>query len=89
MSEPTAHEAAAPKLGDLVRLNSGGPNMTVEHTRSDGFTGCVWFVDDEAYRDAFPTAALVVERAPLRVVVGRGGGRGGGSHTGGGGGSAA
>ena len=43
------------RTGDLVRLNSGGPVMTVwEVERSEqGIVRTVWFVGEELKRDGF------------------------------------
>ncbi|WP_108178826.1 DUF2158 domain-containing protein [Phreatobacter oligotrophus] len=30
-------------VGDLVRLKSGGPTMTVERVDDDGMVQCLWF----------------------------------------------
>jgi uncharacterized protein YodC (DUF2158 family) len=76
-SAPAAAPAIA--IGDTVQLVTGGPNMVVEHHRTDGFTGCVWFFDGEAYREAFPTNALRKPSGTLSVVIGKGGGGGGGA----------
>lgn len=31
------------KIGDVVRLKSGGPNMTVDEIMDDNFVICIWF----------------------------------------------
>lgn len=31
------------KIGDVVKLKSGGPDMTVTYTGSDGKLDCTWF----------------------------------------------
>jgi uncharacterized protein YodC (DUF2158 family) len=58
------------KIGTVVRLNSGGPLMTVEEvmklTRKSGDidgVACYWFHNDESYpsRHVFPVEALKVE----------------------------
>lgn len=49
------------KVGDTVRLNSGGPLMTVEGFGTyDGEqkVQCVWFVKTETKRGTFPPAVL-------------------------------
>jgi uncharacterized protein YodC (DUF2158 family) len=33
------------KVGDVVRLKSGGPQMTVKEVRRDGKLACIWFDD--------------------------------------------
>ena len=54
--------------GEVVRLKSGGPNMTVENVGQRGMTGdptvwCVWFdLERKRQRDTFTPEAL--ERAP-------------------------
>lgn len=69
-----ATETKTLKLGDVVRLKSGGPLMTVHELNStwekDGlrFTGtiCVWFVNDasgqdfKAYHSIFAPESLEV-----------------------------
>lgn len=63
------------KLGDVVRLKSGGPLMTVitipDHGRR---VTCQWFsVENCAYEGQFPLAGLnVVHRTPEPVVVSAG-----------------
>jgi uncharacterized protein YodC (DUF2158 family) len=49
------------KVGDTVRLKSGGPLMTVE-ILEEGTAHCVWFNGTTAIRGGFPVAALEVER---------------------------
>ena len=36
------------KLGSVVRLKSGGPEMTVSGVHSDGRAFCTWFVQGKA-----------------------------------------
>ncbi len=50
------------KVGDLVKLKSGGPMMTV--TRVDSFgirtiVRCTWFADSKKEQGEFPPEALV------------------------------
>lgn len=43
--------------GDVVKLKSGGPRMTVSSVdQGDAF--CYWFVDHEVRRNTFPLAVL-------------------------------
>jgi uncharacterized protein YodC (DUF2158 family) len=51
------------KTGDVVKLKSGGPAMTVTGQGSDGNgnprTNCTWFGGDDTERNgAFPAEAL-------------------------------
>lgn len=56
--------------GNVVKLKSGGPAMTVERVGDFNYRGvdyvggvvCVWFHDREAHRDAFDTAALELRK---------------------------
>lgn len=52
--------------GDVVRLKSGGPPMTISKT-IDGYSGpkaevlvCLWFVDGKLEEARIPTNALVL-----------------------------
>jgi uncharacterized protein YodC (DUF2158 family) len=51
---------AAFQVGDVVRLKSGGPAMTVTKT---GFGAdmvlCEWFEEGDAKQKSFPTASLI------------------------------
>ena len=49
------------KVGDVVRLRSGGPAMTVEAI--DGSAARVVWIDDkqQTHRDSFPLATLALE----------------------------
>jgi uncharacterized protein YodC (DUF2158 family) len=55
------------QVGDIVKLKSGGPDMTVE-SFDDSIVGmyvnCVWFDGSEVKRNRFPTAAVESARAP-------------------------
>lgn len=49
------------KPGDLVKLKSGGPAMTVESVdRKEGGFVCLWFTDGELDSDTFVSAVLVM-----------------------------
>jgi len=45
-----------PELGDLVRLKSGGPNMTV--VAVDKLVSCCWFVGEVVSSMTVPSEAL-------------------------------
>jgi uncharacterized protein YodC (DUF2158 family) len=36
------------KLGDVVRLKSGGPDMTVSEVTKDGYVVAMWYVEQVA-----------------------------------------
>ena len=40
------------KIGDVVRLKSGGPRMTVEDLSGE-YASCVWFENSRALRGEF------------------------------------
>ena len=46
------------KIGDLVKLRSGGPWMTVWHRRSDEVYDVEWFAGEHLMRDAFSELEL-------------------------------
>ena len=51
------------KVGDPVKLTSGGALMTVEEVQADGDVHCTWFnVNNELKRDVFHPAMLVLWR---------------------------
>lgn len=52
-------------VGDVVRLNSGGPLMTVDYLRDDSTIQVVWFAGDELRRDAFEAQELLSMSAPI------------------------
>jgi uncharacterized protein YodC (DUF2158 family) len=45
------------KAGNIARLRSGGPNMTVESVASDG-VWCLWFEGKRRNRKLFPASTL-------------------------------
>lgn len=59
LSKPTpAPEAWQPAVGDVVRLKSGGPAMTVAELR-DHNAACDWFHEGERDTGLFPLATLI------------------------------
>lgn len=54
------------RVGDVVRLKSGGPDMTVESLRGGGLVDCVWFHEGGAARGHFlaPTLDTVTRAKP-------------------------
>ena len=52
------------KLGDVVRLNSGGPPMTVEDTdggsSEEGKIRCEWFLRDRLHHEVFHRDCLTL-----------------------------
>ena len=49
-------------LGEVVRLKSGGPNMTITNMNVLGIVGavdCTWFVNDKQEHGPFAMEALV------------------------------
>lgn len=57
------------QVGDVVRLKSGGPAMTVEHSNFTYIVDVVW-IDEEngTYRDRFHEAMLVLEPTPAELA---------------------
>ena len=55
------------KIGDIVRLKSGGPKMTVEGFKWDHLKNCydnnqvqcTWFVEQERHTEYFTNGALI------------------------------
>lgn len=47
------------QIGDVVRLKSGGPDMTVTYLGTDGQIQCEWYEGGQFAHHAFPPAALV------------------------------
>jgi uncharacterized protein YodC (DUF2158 family) len=55
------------KPGDVVRIKSGGPKMTVAQIGQRASTGddsvwCVWFEGAKKCGDVFPPDALMIEQ---------------------------
>ncbi len=40
------------KIGDVVRMRSGGPTMTVKHVDPDGAVHVVWFDSEDHLQQA-------------------------------------
>jgi uncharacterized protein YodC (DUF2158 family) len=45
------------KAGDVVRLRSGGPPLTISKLSGEG-AHCMWFEGDFLHQQVFPAAAL-------------------------------
>ena len=55
------------KIGDIVRLKSGGPDMTISYEsslRSGEFT-CIWFVNGEERGFVFREETLIAVTAKI------------------------
>jgi uncharacterized protein YodC (DUF2158 family) len=49
------------QAGDVVKLKSGGPLMTIKHLDSNGSFWCEWFADFDVRQHTFkPTSLKVV-----------------------------
>lgn len=49
------------KVGDIVQLKSGGPNMTIQNVPAGGISyGCQWFSGKKLEHGVFPEDSLVV-----------------------------
>jgi uncharacterized protein YodC (DUF2158 family) len=46
------------KVGDVVQLKSGGPEMTVEEIKPSNNVSCVWFQTPDFIRRTFSIAVL-------------------------------
>lgn len=63
------------KVGDVVRLKSGGPNMTIEmdaesNYESKGQIRCVWFDGKKKLMDDFVPATLTkADQSPISFGV--------------------
>ncbi|MCL6366201.1 DUF2158 domain-containing protein [Pectobacterium carotovorum subsp. carotovorum] len=47
------------KVGDIVSLKSGGPEMTVKAVYSDGDITCQWFAGKKLESGDFPVSSLI------------------------------
>jgi len=55
------------KVGDVVRLKSGGPDMTVEAIEDDQYVSCVWFQGNNVLRNTFG-APLLLKPSPKAAI---------------------
>lgn len=52
-----------PAVGDVVRLKSGGPHVTVKAITADGLASCLWFtVNGQYHQLPVPVATLELVR---------------------------
>jgi uncharacterized protein YodC (DUF2158 family) len=51
------------KVGDVVRLKSGGPAMTIEQVHADKAL-CSWFEGSKTHKQMFPLQALELDDEP-------------------------
>lgn len=55
--------------GNLVRLKSGGPLMTVNSMpQTDGLVSAEWFVEGKLQRDRFDVESLVRVEEPMELT---------------------
>ncbi len=47
-------------IGDIVKLKSGGPEMTVQRNVSNGHYRCQWFAGKKLESGSFPISSLVL-----------------------------
>jgi uncharacterized protein YodC (DUF2158 family) len=57
------------KIGDVVQLKSGGPNMTIESDAGEGNFVCQWFDGSEVKRTTFQGASLRAPEASAAPAV--------------------
>ena len=56
-------------MGDVVKLKSGGPAMTIQHFTGDGDACCQWFdAKGDVKFSAFPQASLAVD-TPSKFIA--------------------
>jgi uncharacterized protein YodC (DUF2158 family) len=51
-------------IGDVVRLKSGSPLMTVTSEYNPKAIQCEWFERHQAYKQNFPEGALIINKEP-------------------------
>lgn len=59
-AEPEPAQPCQPAVGDVVRLKSGGPQVTVKAITSDGLASCIWFDPNGQYHQ-LPVPASCLE----------------------------
>jgi uncharacterized protein YodC (DUF2158 family) len=58
------------KAGDVVRLKSGGPKMTVRRAETDGEVVCEWFSEKKAVETAvFNETSLEIANTGISMTV--------------------
>jgi len=55
------------KVGDIVALKSGGPDMTLCKLEGE-FAHCCWFNGDAFYKQEIPVSALAVNEAKVKAA---------------------
>ena len=71
MNEESTPKTEKPKLklGDVVVLNSGGPQMTITYISDySGNTTCKWIVDGKGHQAEFPLPCLTLVTWETPVV---------------------
>lgn len=62
-SQPEPALPRTPAVGDVVRLKSGGPDITVKSLTSDGLVSCIWFtVNGQYHQLPMPASCLELVR---------------------------
>ena len=56
---PTVATKKAMRVGDVVRLKSGGPSMTIQSIESTGDAKCAWFWNGRVRRYTFSVELLI------------------------------
>lgn len=57
-------------VGDIVRLKSGGPDMSVESLSASGYANCVWATaDGQVERHGFPVVCLAKGKSLIGTTV--------------------
>lgn len=63
---PESAQPWTPAVGDVVRLKSGGLNMTVKDITSDGLASCIWFDPNGQYdQTTMPASCLELVRKEM------------------------